>query len=57
MSGVAQTSAIRQSLNDRAYNIHIGQGTTEIQTDGRRTKQPFSGTARVNPLSDVSAFT
>lgn len=29
MPGAAQTSAMRQSLNDRAYNMHMGQGTTE----------------------------
>lgn len=29
MPGAAQTSAIRQLLNNRAYNIHIGQRTTD----------------------------
>lgn len=35
MPGTAQTRAIRQSLNDIAYNLHMGQGTT----DGYRQMQ------------------
>lgn len=29
MAGAAQTSAMRLSLNDRVYNMHTGQDTTE----------------------------